>query len=159
MRISLATAVVAAASSRELPTEVASALANPLRTESIFGARSPHQARRLPFELWRIRIMLFGSLTARPTGAEMTDLEILDRNIIELKGWLNAAWLHLAKSSLTKFERGELRNEMKQCNAELRRCLEFVRAERANRQKKSSASKRSDIIKVNFKLIGQNPPA
>jgi hypothetical protein len=89
----------------------------------------------------------------------MTDLEILDRNIIELKGWLNAAWLHLAKSSLTKFERGELRNEMKQCNAELRRCLEFVRAERANRQKKSSASKRSDIIKVDFKLIGQNPPA
>jgi hypothetical protein len=89
----------------------------------------------------------------------MTDLEILDRNIIELKGWLNAAWLHLAKSSLTKFERGELRNEMKQCNAELRRCLEFVRAERANRQKKSSAGKRSDIIKVDFKLIGQNPPA
>lgn len=99
------------------------------------------------------------SLTTRPSGAEMTDLEVLDRNIIELKAWLNAAWRHLAKSSLTKFERGELRNEMKQCNTELRRCLELVRTERASRRKQSSADMRSDAIRVNFKLIGQNPPA
>jgi hypothetical protein len=89
----------------------------------------------------------------------MTDLEVLDRNIIELKAWLNAAWRHLAKSSLTKFERGELRNEMKQCNTELRRCLELVRAERANRRKQRSADMRSDVIRVDFKLIGQNPSA
>ena len=87
----------------------------------------------------------------------MTDLEILDRNIIELKGWLNAAWRHLAKSSLTKFERGELRNEMKQCNTELRRCLELVRAERARRRRQSSDA-RPAVVKVDFRLIGQNPP-
>jgi hypothetical protein len=98
------------------------------------------------------------SLTARQTGAEMTDLEILDRNIIELKSWLNAAWRHLAKSSLTKFERGELRNEMKQCNTELRRCLELVRAERAKRRRQSSSDTRSAVVKVDFRLIGQNPP-
>jgi hypothetical protein len=88
----------------------------------------------------------------------MTDLEVLDRNIIELKGWLNAAWRHLAKSSLTKFERGELRNEMRQCNTELRRCLELVRAERARRRKQSSSDTRSAVGKVDFRLIGQNPP-
>jgi hypothetical protein len=99
------------------------------------------------------------SPTTGPSGTEMTDLEVLDRNIIELKAWLNAAWRHLAKSSLTKFERGELRNEMKQCNTELRRCLDLVRAERANRRKRSSADMRSDVISVNFKLIGRNPPA
>ena len=89
----------------------------------------------------------------------MINLEALDRTILDLKEWLNGAWRHLAKPSLTKFERRELRNEMKQCNIELRRCLELVRSERANRQKQSSASQRSQVIHVDFRLIGQNPPA
>ena len=46
-------------------------------------------------------------------GHAMTELEGLERNIRELKGWLNAAWRQLASSAPTKFERGELRNEMK----------------------------------------------
>jgi hypothetical protein len=94
----------------------------------------------------------------RQTGAAMTDLEVLERSIIELKDWLSAAWRQLARPSLTKFERRELRNEMKQCNVELRRCLELVRAERANRQQQSSANRRSQVIHVDFRLIGQNPP-
>ena len=93
------------------------------------------------------------------TGADMTDLEVLDRSINDLKEWLNAAWRQLARPSLTKFERRELRNEMKQCNFELRRCLELVRGERANRQKQAAADQRSHIIHVDFRLIGQNPPA
>jgi hypothetical protein len=96
--------------------------------------------------------------TVRPTGAEMTDLEILDRNIVELKGWLNGAWRHLAKPSLTKFERRELRNEMKQCNVELRRCLELVRAERANRRTLSSPDLRPGFGNVDFRLLGPNSP-
>ena len=80
----------------------------------------------------------------------MTDLETLDRNILELKQWLNGTWRHLAKPSLTKFERRELRNEMKQCNVELRRCLELVRNERANRQKQAAANQRSHIIHDKF---------
>ena len=89
----------------------------------------------------------------------MTDLEVLDRSINDLKEWLNAAWRQLARPSLTKFERRELRNEMKQCNVELRRCLELVRGERANRQKQAAAHQRSHVIHVDFRLIGQNPPA
>ena len=87
----------------------------------------------------------------------MTDLEVLDRSITELKEWLSGAWRHLANPSLTKFERRELRNDMKQCNIELRRCLELVRAERTNRQQQSSANRPSQIIHVDFRLIGQNP--
>jgi hypothetical protein len=89
----------------------------------------------------------------------MTDLEILDRNINELKTWLTGAWRHLANPSLTKFERRELRNDMKQCNVELRRCLELVRAARDHRRKQSSTGARSDFGNVGFRLIGQNPPA
>ena len=88
----------------------------------------------------------------------MIDLDALDRNILDLKQWLSGAWRHLGRPSLTKFERRELRNEMKQCSVELRRCLELVHAERANRRKQSSANVRSDVIKVDFRLIGQNPP-
>jgi hypothetical protein len=89
----------------------------------------------------------------------MIDLEVLDRNILDLKEWLNGAWRHLAKPTLTKFERRELRNEMKQCNIELRRCLEIVRNERARRQQQASANQRSQVIHVDFRLIGQNPLA
>lgn len=89
----------------------------------------------------------------------MTDLEVLERSITELKAWLSGAWRHLANPSLTKFERRELRNDMKQCNIELRRCLELVRAERVNRQRQSSANQPSHVIHVDFRLIGQNPPA
>lgn len=94
----------------------------------------------------------------RRTGAQMTDLEALDRSILELKDWLSGAWRHLARPSLTKFERQELRNEMKQCNVELRRCLDLVRTERADRRGQSLAGPDSGVIHVNFKLIGQNPP-
>lgn len=89
----------------------------------------------------------------------MTDLEVLERSIIELKDWLSGAWRQLARPTLTKFERRELRNEMKQCNVELRRCLELVRAARDNRQKQALANQRSQVIHVDFRLIGQNPPA
>jgi hypothetical protein len=88
----------------------------------------------------------------------MTDLEALDRSIHELKDWLSGAWRHLARPSLTKFERGELRNEMKQCNVELRRCLDLVRTERAGRREQALAGTGLGVIHVNFRLIGQNPP-
>jgi hypothetical protein len=88
----------------------------------------------------------------------MIDLDALDRTILELKDWLNGAWRHLAKPSLTKFERRELRNDMKQCNVELRRCLELVRTERANRRRRAAAESGARVIHVDFRLIGQNPP-
>jgi hypothetical protein len=88
----------------------------------------------------------------------MTDLDVLDRNIIELRNWLTGAWRHLAKPTMTKFERRELRNEMRQCNVELRRCLELVRAERASRRTQPSADIRAGFGNVDFRLLGPNSP-
>jgi hypothetical protein len=116
-----------------------------------------HPASGIP----RIRTKL-GVIGPRGRDGElalkMTDLEALDRSILELKDWLSGAWRHLARPSLTKFERQELRNEMKQCNVELRRCLDLVRTTRTNRREQSPAGTGSGVIHVNFKLIGQTPP-
>ncbi|MGN1287813.1 MAG: hypothetical protein ACI4XG_14695 [Bradyrhizobium sp.] len=48
------------------------------------------------------------------------DQKVLDQNIRELQEWLRNAWQQLADPSLTAFSRRELRNQMKQCNADLR---------------------------------------
>ena len=86
----------------------------------------------------------------------MTELEILDGNIHELKEWMKAAWQSLAHSSLTRFERGELRSEMKRCSAELRRCLQLIDDERKHARKQFSANPAGpDFMTLNFRLIGQ----
>jgi hypothetical protein len=54
----------------------------------------------------------------------MTQPEILDMNIRELQEWLRKAWQQLADPSLTAFSRRELRNQMKQCSADLRMHLQ-----------------------------------
>ncbi|MGY4479146.1 hypothetical protein [Bradyrhizobium sp. USDA 3364] len=66
------------------------------------------------------------------------DQKVLDQNIRELQEWLRKAWQQLADPSLTAFSRRELRNQMKQCNADLRIQLRAV-AERAAMQPSSSA--------------------
>ena len=49
----------------------------------------------------------------------MTEPEILDQ-VHALQVWLNAAWRRLANSSLSTFDRRELRNRMKLNEGELR---------------------------------------
>ena len=52
--------------------------------------------------------------------------EILDSDIRALQQWLRAAWQQLGDPSLTNFSRRELRNQMKQCSADLRERLQMV---------------------------------
>jgi hypothetical protein len=54
------------------------------------------------------------------TQPSVLDQKTLDQNIRELQEWLRNAWQQLADPSLTAFSRRELRNQMKQCNADLR---------------------------------------
>ena len=58
------------------------------------------------------------------TQPGVLDQKILDQNIRELQEWLRTAWQQLADPSLTAFSRRELRNQMKQCNADLRMQLQ-----------------------------------
>jgi hypothetical protein len=50
----------------------------------------------------------------------MNQPEMLASDIRAMQQWLRAAWQQLSDHSLTTFSRRELRNEMKQCSADLR---------------------------------------
>ena len=56
----------------------------------------------------------------------MNQPEILDSDIRAMQQWLRAAWRQLGDPSLTTFSRRELRNQMKQCSADLRERLQMV---------------------------------
>ncbi|MGY3527558.1 MULTISPECIES: hypothetical protein [Bradyrhizobium] len=58
------------------------------------------------------------------TQPSVLDQKSADQNIRELQEWLRTAWQQLADPSLTAFSRRELRNQMKQCNADLRMQLQ-----------------------------------
>jgi hypothetical protein len=79
------------------------------------------------------------SFTSQAT--QMTDLEVLARNIDELKELLRGAWKDLANPALTPFERREARNQIDQHGAELRRHLELIEAERNRVLEQSSAGR------------------
>ena len=55
----------------------------------------------------------------------MDQAEILDSDIRAMQQWLRAAWQQLSDPSLTTFSRRELRNQMKQCSADLRSRLDL----------------------------------
>jgi hypothetical protein len=54
--------------------------------------------------------------------SEMTEREI-QHHITSLQRWLAGAWRRLGDPALTMFDKRELRNQMKQADAALRRCL------------------------------------
>ena len=56
----------------------------------------------------------------------MNQPEVLDSDIRALQQWLRAAWQQLGDPSLTNFSRRELRNQMKQCSADLRARLQMA---------------------------------
>jgi hypothetical protein len=61
----------------------------------------------------------------------MNQPEILDSDIRALQQWLLAAWQQLGDPSLTTFSRRELRNQMKQCSADLRARLQMLAEQQA----------------------------
>jgi hypothetical protein len=60
----------------------------------------------------------------------MPGIDGLDHDIAGLQRLLTVVWKDLANPSLTRFERREAMNQMKLCNAQLRRALDAVEAER-----------------------------
>ena len=68
----------------------------------------------------------------------MNQPEMLDRDIRALQEWLRAAWRQLGDSSLTAFSRRELRNQMKQCSADLKAHLERAEAQQKSPMRDSN---------------------
>jgi hypothetical protein len=56
----------------------------------------------------------------------MTEPDILIWKIDELKEWQRVAWRRMASPSVTAFERGEIRNQIKQSDEGLRGCLAMM---------------------------------
>jgi hypothetical protein len=61
----------------------------------------------------------------------MSQPEILASDIRAMQQWLRDAWQQLGDRSLTTFSRRELRNQMKQCSADLRERLQMVAEQQA----------------------------
>ncbi len=60
--------------------------------------------------------------------------DTLERDVLALKEWLRQAWSYLGQASLTRFERQEIRNQIKQTDAELRTCLQRIAAQNLARR-------------------------
>ena len=71
----------------------------------------------------------------------MNQPAIFDTDIRALQEWLRTAWQQLADPSLTAFTRRELRNQMKQCSADLRSRLQLVGQSQPVRDQASRFSK------------------
>ena len=82
----------------------------------------------------------------------MTEPDLLSRKIDELKGWQTIAWRRIADTTVTPFERRELRNHMKDCDAELRRCLEIM-SERVRFQPRSVEDVGDSLANLKFRLF------
>jgi hypothetical protein len=74
---------------------------------------------------------------------------ILDNNVRALQEWLRSAWQQLGDPSLTTFTRRELRNQMKQCSADLRSHLQLV----ATRQSERAGDQTRSVSKPEFRIL------
>ena len=70
----------------------------------------------------------------------MNQPAIFDNDIRALQEWLRSAWQQLGDPSLTTFTRRELRNQMKQCSADLRSHLQLVATRQSEPPKGQSRS-------------------
>ena len=52
--------------------------------------------------------------------------DTLDQDVQALKEWLGQAWRYLAQPSLTRFQRQEIRNQMRLADAKLRAGLQKI---------------------------------
>jgi len=79
----------------------------------------------------------------------MNQPAIFDNDIRSLQEWLRTAWQQLADPSLTAFTRRELRNQMKQCSADLRTQLQLV----ATRQSEQTRDRARSFSKPELRIL------
>jgi hypothetical protein len=79
----------------------------------------------------------------------MNQPAIFDTDIRALQEWLRTAWQQLGDPSLTAFTRRELRNQMKQCSADLRSHLQLV----ATRQSEPAGDQARRFSKPELRIL------
>jgi hypothetical protein len=80
----------------------------------------------------------------------MTEPDNLGIKIRELMDWQTVAWRRIADPMVTTFERREIRNHVKTCNDELRRCL-AIQSERFRARGATEVRNKADDIR--FRLL------
>lgn len=83
----------------------------------------------------------------------MSEPDILSRKIHELKEWQTVAWRRIADPMITVFERREIRNHIKESDAELRGCL-LMMSERLRFQARTVEDVGDSFAKIKFRLLG-----
>jgi hypothetical protein len=86
----------------------------------------------------------------------MNEPDVLSRNIDALKELQRVGWRQLADPALTIFERREIRNEIKQSEAELRSCLELMSDRCWLRERPAQDDAAASFRKVEFRLLVGN---
>jgi hypothetical protein len=89
-------------------------------------------------------------------GAEtirMREADVLSGNLQALKELQRVAWRNLADPALTTFERREIRNEIKQTDAELRSYLEMMSDRSRFRERPVEADMADGSGKFEFRLL------
>jgi hypothetical protein len=80
----------------------------------------------------------------------MTEPDNLGIKIRELMNWQTIAWRRIADPVVTTFERREMRNHLKACEEELRRCLAIM-SERF--RARGAAEVRDRPAELKFRLL------
>jgi hypothetical protein len=80
----------------------------------------------------------------------MTEPDNLSIKIRELMDWQAVAWRRVADPDVTAFERREIRNHVKTCDDELRRCL-AIQSERFRTRGAVEVRDRAESIR--FRLL------
>jgi hypothetical protein len=85
-------------------------------------------------------------------AASMTDTDILSRDIHALKELQRVAWSQLASPNLTAFDQREIRNRIRQSEADLRNYLN-MRSERACFQAQPARDTGPRVAKPHLRLL------
>ena len=85
---------------------------------------------------------------------DVSSRNVLSRNMDALKELQRVGWRQLADPALTIFERRELRNEIRQSEAELRSCLEMMSDRSWSRERPAQDDATAGFRKVAFRLLG-----
>jgi hypothetical protein len=83
-------------------------------------------------------------------GDSVTEPDNLSIKIRELMDWQTVAWRRVADPDVTTFERREIRNHVKTCDDELRRCL-AIRSEQF--RARGAAEVRGRAENIRFRLL------
>jgi len=86
----------------------------------------------------------------------MTEPDILISDIDALKALQREAWRELASPTLTTFDRREIRNRIRQTDAELRASLQMM-SEYLRFQARPVEEAGDSLAKINFRILAPKP--